>query len=580
VNKNYIVRNADEDLAILAKEVLTLGDEVGSRAGRTLELTHVGVTITNPTERELLNPVRKHSPVAQIAETMWVLSGRDDVQWLQHYLPRAKDFSDDGKTWSGGYGPRIRKWRGRGGKKIDQLSQVVETLKKTPLSRQAVIAIWDPSHDNQPYLLDRPCNDLIVFTNRLGYLDAHVTIRSNDLIWGRGINVFEWSVLLELVAGLVGVKVGRLHFSIASLHIYDRHWQKAQDISEVSLPPVTYPEVPMHHAAFDFSLKGFDVLAGEWFGIERQIREGVSGVESLIEDFPEPMMRNWLWVLQWWWTGDAKWLERIFGTRLFESVKVGVQPKREELKPLLGTDLTPAPELEKPDWHWIDNDEIGGCGTQKLEQKMKLKAVVVTDEPTPNKEHWSVPMENDMWQRDFMAYAKQLHAEKSAAYGDSWCRRGEVLGILANIARKVDRLSGGKETADENLADTALDLYVYAAMYRWWLVDEGRTRHPLTNSLPKKTPGLYSLDPVKPVNQLMHMIFGRSQLASKTHPELEKSIHEAFERIEEIVIKSVDTSHRDQQLTEAVNLLCNNALWLAFSLWQTKQDEYKGADHE
>ena len=70
-----------------------------------------------------------------------------------------------------------------------------------------------------------------------------------------------------------------------------------------------------------------------------------------------------------------------------------------------------------------------------------------------------------------------LHRDKDAAYGDSWCKRGEMFSILPNIARKVDRLSSGKDTDDETQLDTAIDLYVYLAKYSCWL--DGRSSAPI-----------------------------------------------------------------------------------------------------
>ena len=66
-----------------------------------------------------------------------------------------------------------------------------------------------------------------------------------------------------------------------------------------------------------------------------------------------------------------------------------------------------------------------------------------------------------------MEFVAQLHREKHAAYGDSWKKRGEMLGIMANIARKMDRLgvAGGGDTS----ADTAIDLLVYLIKYRLWI---------------------------------------------------------------------------------------------------------------
>lgn len=69
-----------------------------------------------------------------------------------------------------------------------------------------------------------------------------------------------------------------------------------------------------------------------------------------------------------------------------------------------------------------------------------------------------------------------LHRQKDAAYGNSWKRRGELISVIANIARKVDRLEtiagGGRPSQDESSLDTAIDLYVYALKYITFLADD------------------------------------------------------------------------------------------------------------
>ena len=77
------------------------------RTGEVSEIKGVNFTLENPLEREVNVPPRRASLPAQIAETLWVLSGRNDVEFISHYLPRAKDFSDDGVVWRAGYGPRL-----------------------------------------------------------------------------------------------------------------------------------------------------------------------------------------------------------------------------------------------------------------------------------------------------------------------------------------------------------------------------------------------------------------------------------------------------------------------------------------
>lgn len=101
--------NVSEALPPLARSLLR-ARKVGSRNGETRECLMVHLSLARPLERVVVNDARKCSVPAQIAETAWVLAGRNDVEWLSHYLPRAKEFSDDGKVWRGGYGPRLRDW--------------------------------------------------------------------------------------------------------------------------------------------------------------------------------------------------------------------------------------------------------------------------------------------------------------------------------------------------------------------------------------------------------------------------------------------------------------------------------------
>ena len=407
MNFNYIFDNVNDALPVLMGDLLVKGEDFGSRAGMTKELMNVGITLRNPQQREIVIDERKANIAAQIVETMWVLSGRNDVAGLVHYLPRAADFSDDGLQWRAGYGPRLRNYRG-----VDQLAYVVDTLADNPSSRQAVATIWDPTVDTQPGK-DIACNNWLTFSSRGGKLDLMVGIRSNDAMWGwSGINAFEWSALLELVAVLTNLEIGSLHFATTSFHLYDQHWAKAKQISKIQgnfrytdSPRMTLGEHPV--------LDGFDELAQDWFALEEDIRFGRKLIGNKVNGFPDPMLRSWLWVLQWYWSGDETFLAPLKRTRLYMACIVGLKPASEH---------------------------------QNEQQSLPI------------------PEDTDY----FLTFVNNLHAQKHAAYGDSWKRRGEYM-ILANIARKVDRLESGKDTPDETQADTAQDLMVYLAKYRSWL---------------------------------------------------------------------------------------------------------------
>lgn len=407
----HTFEDASSALPHLLDHLLTHGEEVGSRGGeRVLEAMHQHITLTTPVQREILTPERKASLPAQIAETMWILSGRDDVAWLERYLPRAGQFSDDGVRWRGGYGPRLRRWERRGDMYdvFDQVAYVVDLLNGDRTSRRAVITLYDPDVDSAPGK-DVPCNNWLHFTSRLGRLDLHVATRSNDLMWGwSGINAFEWSVLQEVIAGLLGIEVGSLHFSISSLHLYDRHWARGQRIAKASGADHAAglrPSPRFDATVVDRNLDKFYLLVDRWMKTERGLREGTVQVQDVLA-FPEPMLRSWLCVIGWHWTKDDAYLAPIRGTRLHQAL-------------LASPAVKPAPERQPED--------------------------------------------------PFAQFATNLHKEKHAAYGDSWKRRGETIGILANIARKVDRL--GVDGAGDSTTDTAVDLLIYLIKYRLWLSD-------------------------------------------------------------------------------------------------------------
>lgn len=512
---NFVYEDATQALPDLFHHLLDHGDEITSRAGVTKELTHVGITLRHPWRRELLLEKRKPSIAAQIAESAWVLAGRDDIAWLANYLPRAWDFSDDGETWRAGYGKRLRNWAGLD-TDVDQLAYVVETLTASHASRQAVMSIWSPTLDTKPGK-DIPCNNWLSFSSRLGKLDLMVAIRSNDAMWGwSGINAFEWSVLQEVTAGLLGLQVGGLHFATTSFHLYDRHWTKARDVYEAN-PDRPYAEADSPR--FDATklesrdVKGLDVALDAFMALEYDIRTGSPLAHAYVESFPEPMLQSWLRVLEWWWSDNEDYLTPLIGTRLYEAARLSVRPNRDNIE--AQRILPPAPDVSA----------------------MLAQDYAADDDVS-----------------EFLGSVFRLHREKHAAYGDSWKRRGEMLGIMANIARKVDRL-GGAETADETSADTAIDLMVYLAKYRVWLDDQamGSTRSDnpeFANGRMEKTEREWQFQP---------------SIAAITIEGLEEALRMNFDKLEKLVMD------RDPIRSRLVDEMLVDAYVLALIRWEATQ---------
>lgn len=223
----------------------------GSRGGDVLEIPGPAtLTLLDPTRNMPLLPGRRANPWVTLAEWPWLLAGRNDIEWLLPYLPKAADFSDDGETWRAGYGPRMRRWEGRaswaGGRwdedlvEVDQLSKVADLLRKKPDSRRAVVSIWDPAEDWSDATRDIPCSNWLHFYIRSGRLSLTVAMRSNDLIWGfSGVNVTNFTSLQQVIAADLGLPVGTYTHLASSLHVYDRHWPMLRNI-EADTSPYRY----------------------------------------------------------------------------------------------------------------------------------------------------------------------------------------------------------------------------------------------------------------------------------------------------------------------------------------------------
>lgn len=504
VSEKYTFPTASEALPFIASRILDIGDEVGSRNGRTKELLNTQIVLTDPQRREILTVNRKANVFAQIAETMWVLAGRNDIGWLSAYLPRAKDYAGDGETWRSGYGPRIRSYDGQ----IDQLDYVIDTLRRNPLSRQAVIGIWDSRYDTIPDP-DRACNTQLQFQSRLGALHLTVTVRSNDLMWGwSGINAFEWSTLQEMVASMLGITVGTLTFNIGSLHIYEQHWSKAERLEFEDLPHAITPFDPFRTIT---TIEDLDALIEQWFAFEANCRTGQVSLNDFYK-FDEPLVQSWAAAIAYYWTRDEEWLKGLQGTALAAAVA-----------------RTPASVLSEA-------------------PQTSRRPPVGTGTGAPSRDAV----------RGFYDFVKNLHATKHASYGDSWKKRGEQMSILANIARKVDRLGVGDEF--DSSADTVIDLMVYLIKYGWWLQGQDDGPDNVNRSLE-----LY-LDQTAEVSTegwALDITFADIQGDFNTYCD---SIEE--KRMEE---KLLFVSHMLETVTP-----------VARDLWFAEQgsDEYRGADHE
>lgn len=193
-----------------------------TRNGQALYFQHpVTITYISPENRVLTNVVRDANPFFHLAESFWMLAGRNDVASLAFFVPRMKEYSDDGTTFHGAYGHR---WRYSFG--FDQLSQVINTLHADPHGRRAYLDHWQPSRDSvlssSSWAKDLPCNLGVAFrVNENNKLDMTVFNRSNDVLWGAlGANYVHFGFLQQYVANQIEVETGVYNQISNNLHLY------------------------------------------------------------------------------------------------------------------------------------------------------------------------------------------------------------------------------------------------------------------------------------------------------------------------------------------------------------------------
>lgn len=214
--------------------------------------------ITNPKARLITIPERKWNVALAYAESLWLAGGRNDLAMISHYLKRMIEFSDDGESMRGGYGPRLRKYNGNSNdykissslqnsneycfNQVDQLEFVIKCFKKDINTRQAIITIGDPTKDcfdNSGQLKktnDFPCTRSLHFMKHPteNKLNLTVYMRSNDLLWGASaVNIFNFTFMQEYIAQIVNLQVGEYFHIANNFHYYEEKRQIIERISKV-----------------------------------------------------------------------------------------------------------------------------------------------------------------------------------------------------------------------------------------------------------------------------------------------------------------------------------------------------------
>jgi len=257
------VRNVRDALLQSVRYLTDYGNKEQTRIGQALVAPQpVSIHYLYPKEHVLVNPDRDANPFFHLMEAMWMLAGRDDAAFLDHYISYfSKMFAKDGIVMDA-YGQR---WRH--GLKYNQLDEIVNQLRKEPNSRQAVLQMWGAGRDDLRAYSSKPCNLVVTFRiqvrgtpiGEVDCLDMAVINRSNDLIWGCcGANAVHFPILQEYMAARIGVELGEYWQISTNLHLYEHHYEMAKKIEPVPASSAYEPTVPLvkYAKTFDQELLG------------------------------------------------------------------------------------------------------------------------------------------------------------------------------------------------------------------------------------------------------------------------------------------------------------------------------------
>ena len=198
----------------------------GASRGPNIEIFGCVLRLLNPLNR-LSRSESRGKVYSPIGELLWYLSGQNNLEFIERYVPAyRKDAEEDG-TIHGAYGPRLLSHRGE----INQIESVINLLTIKPSTRRAVIQLFDAADLCGTYK-EIPCTTSLQFFIREQKLYLCACMRSNDAFLGLPHDVFCFTMIQEFVARKLGVELGQYIHMVGSLHIYEKH--KGQAVSYIN----------------------------------------------------------------------------------------------------------------------------------------------------------------------------------------------------------------------------------------------------------------------------------------------------------------------------------------------------------
>ena len=183
-----------------------------------------------------------------IYELLWFLNGDTNIKYLNENGVRIWDeWADKNGDLGPVYGKQWRSWEGANGVVIDQISALIEQIKKTPDSRRLIVSAWNVGDLSKMALM--PCHNMFQFYVADGKLSCQLYQRSADVFLGVPFNIASYALLTMMVASVCNLEYGDFVHSFGDVHLYNNHVEQAQ--LQLSRKPFPLPTIKINKEVKD-----------------------------------------------------------------------------------------------------------------------------------------------------------------------------------------------------------------------------------------------------------------------------------------------------------------------------------------
>ncbi len=194
-----------------------------------------------------------------IHELLWFLTGDTNIAYLvENGVSIWNEWADENGDLGPVYGSQWRSWPAPDGRKIDQITQLIDQIKSNPDSRRLLVSAWNVALVDEMAL--PPCHTMFQFYVADGRLSCQLYQRSADLFLGVPFNIASYAALTHMVAQVCGLEVGDFIHTFGDAHIYTNHFEQVD--KQLSREPGKLPTLKLNPdvtSIFDFSYEDFTI---------------------------------------------------------------------------------------------------------------------------------------------------------------------------------------------------------------------------------------------------------------------------------------------------------------------------------